>query len=150
MRPRYESSTGAWSFISGTSKNSDAGCHLSLPAGKRLIDRGLVHHVPQNSADQDLTTPKGNGSLASRLVTGEFLECEHYGVALSPDERQRVYTWIDANPHGGAGEIARGRQLPPSIATNSRSGNRAARRSDQQRAARPPAPAERPLDRTGA
>jgi hypothetical protein len=30
-------------------------------------------------------------------VTGEFLEREHYGVALSPDERQRVYTWIDAN-----------------------------------------------------
>ena len=62
-----------------------------------LIDRGFVHHLPQNGADQDLTTPKGNGSLASRLVTGKYLEPDHYGVALSPDERQRVYTWIDAN-----------------------------------------------------
>lgn len=57
----------------------------------------LVHHVPQNGADQDPTTPKANGSMASRLVIGKYLEPGHYGVGLSPDERQRVYTWIDAN-----------------------------------------------------
>ncbi len=62
-----------------------------------LIDRDFVHHLPQNGADQDLTTPKANGSLASRLVLGKYLEPDHYGVALSPDDRQRVYTWIDAN-----------------------------------------------------
>ena len=64
-----------------------------------LIDRGFVHHVPQNGADQDLTTPKGNGSLASQLIvgTGKYLEPDHYGVAISPDERQRIHTWIDAN-----------------------------------------------------
>ncbi|MGA2620810.1 MAG: hypothetical protein ABSF26_24575 [Thermoguttaceae bacterium] len=62
-----------------------------------LIDRGFIHHVPQNGADQDHTTPKANGSLASRLVTGKYLEAAHYGAALSQDDRQRVYTWIDAN-----------------------------------------------------
>ena len=62
-----------------------------------LIDRGFVHHIPQNGADQDLTTPKANGSLASKLVQGKFLEAEHYRTALSADDYQRVYTWIDAN-----------------------------------------------------
>ena len=62
-----------------------------------LIDRDLVHHLPQNGADQDLTTPKANGSLASRLIRGKYLEPDHYRVALSPADRQRVYTWIDAN-----------------------------------------------------
>ncbi len=62
-----------------------------------LIDRGFVHHIPQNGADQDLTTPKGNGSLASRLVREKYLEPVHHEVALGPEEFQRVYTWIDAN-----------------------------------------------------
>ena len=62
-----------------------------------LIDRGFVHHLPQNGADQDLTTPKANGSLASTLVQGRYLEPAHYRVALAPDDFQRVYTWIDAN-----------------------------------------------------
>ena len=62
-----------------------------------LIDRGFIHHVPQNGADQDHTTPRANGSLASRLVTGKYLESGHFGVALSQDDLQRVYTWIDAN-----------------------------------------------------
>lgn len=62
-----------------------------------LIDRGFVHHVPQNGADQDHTTPKGNGSLASKLISGKYLEPDHHGIALSRDDRQRVYTWIDAN-----------------------------------------------------
>jgi hypothetical protein len=62
-----------------------------------LIDRGLVHHIPQNGADQDLTTPRGNGSLASRLVLERYLEPDHHEVRLSADDFQRVYTWIDAN-----------------------------------------------------
>ena len=62
-----------------------------------LIDRGFVHHIPQNGADQDLTTPKATGSLASKLVQGKYLELPHYGVALSREDFQRIYTWIDAN-----------------------------------------------------
>jgi hypothetical protein len=62
-----------------------------------LIDRGFVHHIPQNGADQDHTTPKANGSLASRLIRGGYLEPAHYDVRLSPEDRRRVYTWIDAN-----------------------------------------------------
>jgi hypothetical protein len=62
-----------------------------------LVDRGFVHHLPQNGADQDLTTPKGNGALASKLVQGRYLELDHYGVAFTSDDFQRVYTWMDAN-----------------------------------------------------
>jgi len=60
-----------------------------------LIDRGFVHHVPMNGADHDLTTPKANGSLASRLL--EYIEADHGGQVLPREDRQRVYTWIDAN-----------------------------------------------------
>jgi len=62
-----------------------------------LVDRGLVHHIPQNEADHDLTTPKSNGSVVSRVVTGKYLEPEHYDVVLAPNEKRRIYTWIDAN-----------------------------------------------------
>jgi len=60
-----------------------------------LIDRGFVHHIPMNGADHDLTTPKANGSLASRLLP--FIEGDHGDVTVSREDRQRVYTWIDAN-----------------------------------------------------
>ncbi|MCX6878821.1 MAG: NPCBM/NEW2 domain-containing protein [Verrucomicrobia bacterium] len=60
-----------------------------------LIDRGLVHHIPQNGADHDLTTPKATGSLASRILPQ--LDAEHHGVKLPLEERQKIYTWIDAN-----------------------------------------------------
>ena len=62
-----------------------------------LIDRGFIHHVPQNDADHDLTTPKSTGSLASRLITGKYLEPGHHGVRLSRDDFERIYTWIDSN-----------------------------------------------------
>ncbi|MCX6924641.1 MAG: hypothetical protein NT154_15715 [Verrucomicrobia bacterium] len=60
-----------------------------------LIDRGYVHHIPMNGADHDLTTPKSNGSHASRIA-------RHLGGTAScppvpPEDRQRIYTWIDAN-----------------------------------------------------
>lgn len=73
-------------------------CGLDLSADKTryfnmsydmLIDRGLVHHVPMNGADHDFTTPRANGSVASRLVTGGYLEPEHHGVKLTEDEFRR-------------------------------------------------------------
>jgi hypothetical protein len=62
-----------------------------------LIDRGLVHHVPQNGADHDLTTPKANGSLASGLLQRLDADLCGHGQTIPRDDRQRVYTWIDAN-----------------------------------------------------
>ena len=60
-----------------------------------LIDRGFIHHIPQNGADQDLTTPRANGSLASSIL--KYVDTDHCGQLIPREDRQRVYTWIDAN-----------------------------------------------------
>jgi hypothetical protein len=69
-----------------------------------LIERGLVeYHAPQGS-DNDRTTPRTVGSIASRLR--EFIETDkHYGPPLPLADRQRIYAWIDANvPYYGTYE----------------------------------------------
>ncbi|MGO8745514.1 MAG: hypothetical protein ACLQNE_05950 [Thermoguttaceae bacterium] len=61
-----------------------------------LIERGLVDWFSPFAQGVDENTPKMHGSLVSRL--GRYFESDqHYGAKAPPEDRRRVYTWIDAN-----------------------------------------------------
>lgn len=69
-----------------------------------LLDRGQVHYVPIAGTGHEEGTSKTRGAYVSRIR--EIIEGEHYDVALSAEERQRIYIWIDANvPYYGTYEM---------------------------------------------
>jgi hypothetical protein len=61
----------------------------------QLLDRGMVDFIIQNESDHEENTPKGNGSIVSRIR--EKIETDHSGQVLPLEARQRIYTWIDSN-----------------------------------------------------
>jgi len=69
--------------------------HLFNMAYDSLLDRGLVHYLPVAGTGHTEDTAKARGAYVSRLR--EFIETKHSGAVLPQEERQRIYTWIDAN-----------------------------------------------------
>ena len=61
----------------------------------QLVDRGMVDFIMQNQTDHEEGTPKGSGSIVSRIR--EKIETDHSGQILPLEVRQRIYTWIDSN-----------------------------------------------------
>ena len=55
----------------------------------------LVHFFWLRRAPTGTNRPLGAGSRVSRIV--DFLGAEHCGQDVPWDDRQRIYTWIDAN-----------------------------------------------------
>ncbi|MCX6879767.1 MAG: discoidin domain-containing protein [Verrucomicrobia bacterium] len=68
-----------------------------VPASYRtLIERGWVHYFDWNYGQRhNKAEPLSFGTVKSRLC--QVLEAGHYQVALTPEESQRVKTWIDLN-----------------------------------------------------
>jgi hypothetical protein len=61
-----------------------------------LIEREIVDYHNVFALGHDENTPKSLGSYVSRI--SEFIDTrEHSGKLLTADEKQLVYTWIDAN-----------------------------------------------------
>ncbi|MBO4287611.1 MAG: PD40 domain-containing protein [Kiritimatiellae bacterium] len=54
----------------------------------------LIHSILLNYGFADVLQPRQTGSFASRLP--DYLERKHCGSDVTPDERRRVYEWIDA------------------------------------------------------
>ena len=54
----------------------------------------LIHSILLNYGFADVLQPRQTGSHASRLPS--YLEKAHCGVDLTPEEKRRVYEWIDA------------------------------------------------------
>ena len=68
-----------------------------VPASYRtLIERGWVHYFDWGYAQRHFKAePLSFGTVKSRLI--QVLAAGHYQVTLTPDEEQRVKTWIDLN-----------------------------------------------------
>jgi len=61
-----------------------------------LVERDLVNYHNVFGLDHDENTPKALGSLISRIC--DYIDTdEHSGHTIPLEDRQRVYTWIDAN-----------------------------------------------------
>ena len=60
-------------------------------AGKK---KPLIHSILLNYGFADVLQPRQTGSCASRLP--DYLERAHCGSDVTPEERRRVYEWIDA------------------------------------------------------
>ena len=60
----------------------------------QLLDRGLANFTMMNGTDHEETTPKGFGSIVSRIR--DFIETDHSGQILPLEDRKRIYTWIDS------------------------------------------------------
>ena len=61
-----------------------------------LIERDLVDYNAVFAGDHDENAPLTVGSLVSRLC--RFIDTpKHCGKQITLEERQRIYTWIDAN-----------------------------------------------------
>lgn len=60
-------------------------------AGK---EKPVIHSILLNYGFADVLRPRQTGSFASRLP--EYLERKHCGSDVTPEERRRVYEWIDA------------------------------------------------------
>jgi hypothetical protein len=73
-----------------------------------LVERGLVNYHNVFGLDHDENTPKSLGSLVSGIC--RYLDTdEHGGHQIPLDDRQRIYTWIDANvPYYGTYVYTRG------------------------------------------
>ena len=54
----------------------------------------IIHSILLNYGFADVLQPRQTGSYASRLP--DYLEQGHCGSSLTPDEKRRVYEWIDA------------------------------------------------------
>ena len=54
----------------------------------------LIHSILLNYGFADVLQPRQTGTCASRLP--EYLERSHCGSDVTPEERRRVYEWIDA------------------------------------------------------
>jgi mono/diheme cytochrome c family protein len=54
----------------------------------------LIHSILLNYGFADVLQPRQTGAFASRLP--EYLERSHCGSDVTPEERRRVYEWIDA------------------------------------------------------
>jgi hypothetical protein len=67
---------------------------VSYQALAPLVSYSEWKSTPQANFEP-LTTPDRFGARASRLMT--LIDEGHEGVELSPDERERLITWMDAN-----------------------------------------------------
>jgi hypothetical protein len=72
--------------------NLTTGTMLSQEAAR---GRPLVHFYWLRRAPTGTNRPGESGSHMSRLV--DYLTPDHCGQQMSWDDRQRIYTWIDAN-----------------------------------------------------
>ncbi len=61
-----------------------------------LVERGLVHFTNVFALDHDDTTPKTVGSIVSK-IRPYIEDPKHCGKVIPLADRQRIYTWIDAN-----------------------------------------------------
>ena len=57
-------------------------------------EKPLIHSILLNYGFADVLRPRQTGSFASRLPM--YLEASHCGSVLTPEEKRRVYEWIDA------------------------------------------------------
>jgi len=73
-----------------------------------LVERGLVNYHNVFGLDHDENTPKSLGSWVSKICP--YVENdEHSGYDIPWEDRQRIYTWIDANvPYYGTYVYTRG------------------------------------------
>ena len=60
-------------------------------AGKR---KPLIHSILLNYGFADVLRPRQTGTYASRLP--DYLDRKHCGSDVTPEERRRIYEWIDA------------------------------------------------------
>ena len=79
--------------------------HSHSMAYDQLLDRGMVHYVPVAGTGHDNSSPKARGSYVSKIrkhIETDF--CVPKPLPL--EDRQRIYTWIDANvPYFGTYEF---------------------------------------------
>jgi len=61
-----------------------------------LVDRGMVHFTNVFALDHDGNSPKSLGSYVSKINT-HIDTAKHCGKTIPLADRQRIYTWIDAN-----------------------------------------------------
>ena len=75
---------------------SDRTSYLSYGGapGAELMPKPLIHCILLNYGFADVLKPRQTGTFASRLP--DYLERSHCGTDLTPEERRRVYEWIDA------------------------------------------------------
>jgi hypothetical protein len=64
-------------------------------AYNQLVDRSLVHYVAMDNVDIAHNTPRTYGSSVSRICG--YLDKQHCGKTVPLADRQKIYTWIDAN-----------------------------------------------------
>jgi len=71
-----------------------------------LVDRGLVHYMWLLRAPTKTLPPRSTGAQVSKLL--QRIDSDHCGHLLPPEDRRRVYVWIDANvPYYGTYEHTR-------------------------------------------
>ena len=79
--------------------------HSHSMAYDQLLDRGMVHYVPVAGTGHANSSPKARGSYVSKIrkhIETDF--CVPKPLPL--EDRQRIYTWIDANvPYFGTYEF---------------------------------------------
>jgi len=79
--------------------------HSHSMAYDQLLDRGMVHYTPVAGTGHGESSPKARGSYVSKIrkhIETDF--CVPKPLPL--EDRQRVYTWIDANvPYFGTYEF---------------------------------------------
>ncbi|MBT3201367.1 MAG: hypothetical protein HN350_15810 [Phycisphaerales bacterium] len=85
--------------------------HSHSMAYDQLLDRGMVHYVPVAGTGHDNSSPKARGSYVSKIrkhIETDF--CVPKPLPL--EDRQRIYTWIDANvPYFGTYEFTNSRVM---------------------------------------
>jgi len=78
--------------------------HFFSMAYDQLLDHGLVHYIPVAGTDHAESTPKSRGSLVSRIR--RHIETDRCCRPLPPEDRRRIYAWIDANvPYYGTYDV---------------------------------------------
>jgi len=79
--------------------------HSHSMAYDQLLDRGMVHYVPVAGTGHGETSPKSHGSYISKIR--KHIETDFcVDKPLPPEDRRRIYTWIDANvPYYGTYEF---------------------------------------------
>ena len=79
--------------------------HSHSMAYDQLLDRGMVHYTPVAGTGHGESSPKARGSYVSKIR--KHIETDFcVPKALPLEDRQRIYTWIDANvPYFGTYEF---------------------------------------------
>jgi hypothetical protein len=60
-----------------------------------IWQRNLLFSIQLTNNDSQVIPPKAAWSFASKLA--DYIEPSHYDVQLSPEEKERIYVWLDTN-----------------------------------------------------